>query len=277
MPPEPQQYGNSFGFTAWRGHSSVMSAPHAHNDIEVNYCASPLTYDSGGRTSTIPAGVPCAFWGAKPHQLVDITASSPLAFITIPLAQFMRWDVPSSSKTRLLQGEILRAPADDLLDALDDRFERWSVDLHSGGELRHRAATLEIEALLMRMTRGEWSETAAVMDRSTLSLTRAAEMATFISSNAHSAIRVRDVAASVHLHPNRAATIFSEVFGTSITAYLGRYRVAEAQRLLLTTDMSSAAIGDRSGFQSASSFHAAFAAVCGTSPTQWRRQHRSEQ
>ncbi|KAA9108444.1 helix-turn-helix domain-containing protein [Microbacterium rhizomatis] len=273
--PEPQQSGNSFGFTAWRGHSHVMSAPHAHNDIEVNYCASPLTYESGGLTSTIPAGVPCAFWGAKPHQLIDITSTSPLAYITIPLAQFMRWNVPTASKSRLLQGELLLAPSDELPDALAERFDHWSGDLHSGDELRARATALEIEAFLIRMTFGEWSATAATPDRSSISLSRAAEMATFISSHAHTPIRVPDVAASVHLHPNRAASIFKAVFGSSITTYLGQYRVAEAQRLLLTTEMSSAAIGHHAGFQSASSFHAAFAAVCGTSPAQWRRQHRT--
>lgn len=275
--PEPRQTGNTFGFTAWRGMSSVMAAPHAHNDIEVNFCAAPLTYDAGGRTSTLPAGVPCAFWGARPHQLIDIEPDQPLAFITIPLAQFMQWGVPASMQKRLLHGDILRGPSHDTQAGLEALFDRWAHDLHRAqGDLRARAAELEIEGLLIRMSLGEWSETAPDTTRASRDLRRAADMATFIAANAGSAVRVPDVAKAVHLHPNRAATIFREVFRTSISAYLSQFRVAEAQRLLLTTDLSSAAIGVEAGFQSVSSYHETFAAICGSPPTQWRRQHLTE-
>ena len=101
-------------------------------------------------------------------------------------------------------------------------------------------------------------------------------MATFISEHSNEDIRVADVARAVHLHPNRASSTFRAVFGSSVTTYLGQFRVAEAQRLLLTTDLSSAAVAARSGFQSLSAFHETFAKICGTAPTQWRRAQRSD-
>lgn len=273
---EPQQSGNSFGFAAWRGVSKVMSAPHAHNDIEINLCDAPLTYETGGSTSTLPAGVPSAFWGARPHQLVDIAPGRPLAFITIPLARFMRWGVPDSAKNRLLQGDILSGAPDGGFHQLGTSFDRWAADLRQQGPLRRRAAELEAEALFIRMVLGHWSAAMPDPGRSSRDLRRAADMATFIVAHVGDPLRVSDVADVVHLHPNRAATIFRGVFGTSIGAYLGQYRVAEAQRLLLTTELDSAAIGIRAGFQSASSYHETFAAVCGLSPVRWRRLHRVE-
>ncbi len=98
-------------------------------------------------------------------------------------------------------------------------------------------------------------------------------MATYIAAHARSELRVVDVAACIHLHPNRAASIFRDVFGVSIRSYVQRYRVAEAQRLLVTTDLDSAGVAVEAGFGSLSSYHEAFASVCGTSPTRWRREH----
>ena len=58
-----------------------------------------------------------------------------------------------------------------------------------------------------------------------------------------------------------------------MNTYLGQFRVAESQRLLLTTDLNSAAIAAQAGFQSLSSYHETFAKICGTTPTRWRKLH----
>lgn len=270
---EPRQHGNTFGFVAWRGASTVMSAPHAHNDIEINYCSSALVYASAGRVTTLPADTPCAFWGAKPHQLLQIDDGHLMSFATVPLALFMSWGLPETVKDGLLRGAVLVGPADARSGEWAPQFDRWTGDLSLSHLVTRRAAELEVEALMHRMSRGSWLETAPARARSSVDLDRAARMATFIAENSTHDIHVADVARVVHLHPNRAASIFRAVFGASVTAYLGQIRVAEAQRLLLTTDLNSAAVATTAGFQSLSSFHETFAKICGTTPTQWRRLH----
>jgi AraC-like DNA-binding protein len=99
-------------------------------------------------------------------------------------------------------------------------------------------------------------------------------MAAFIAENSTADIRLADVARAIHLHENRASSLFRQVFGSSVTDYLGQFRVAEAQRLLLTTDLTSAAVAASAGFQSLSSYHETFVRVCGTTPTRWRDGHR---
>lgn len=274
--PEPRQHGNTFGFVAWRGASTVMSAPHAHNDIEINYCSSELVYSSAGKVTTLPADTPCAFWGAKPHQLIQIDEGHLMSFVTVPLALFMSWGLPETVKDGLLRGAVLVGPADTHPGELARQFDRWAADLSRSRPLTRRAAELEVEGLMHRMSPGSWMETAPASARSSIDLDRAARMATFIAEHSSEDIRVGDVARVVHLHPNRAASIFRAVFGASVTTYLGQFRVAEAQRLLLTTDLSSAAIATKAGFQSLSSFHEIFAKICGTSPTRWRRLHAEQ-
>jgi AraC-like DNA-binding protein len=273
---EPRQYGNTFGFVAWRGASTVMSAPHAHNDIEINYCSSELVYSSGGKATTLPADTPCAFWGAKPHQLIQIGEGHPMAWVTIPLALFMSWGLPEMVKDGLLRGAVLVGSTETPSGEWARQFDRWAGDLHRGQVLTRRAAELEVEGLMYRMSRGSWVQATPASARSSIDLDRAARMATFIAEHSGEDIRVGDVARVVHLHPNRAAGIFRAVFGTSATTYLGQFRVAEAQRFLLTTDLSSAAIATQAGFQSLSSFHETFAKICGTTPMRWRRLHAEQ-
>ena len=166
---EPRQHGNTFGFVAWRGASTVMSAPHAHNDVEINYCSSELVYSSAGKVTTLPAGTPCAFWGAKPHQLIQIDEGHLMAFVTVPLARFMSWGVPSAVVDNLLRGTVLVGSPDSVADELAPLFERWADDLSQTQHLTRRAAELEVEALIYRMSQGSWVETSlrnrAVLDR----------------------------------------------------------------------------------------------------------------
>jgi AraC-like DNA-binding protein len=275
--PEPRQHGNTFGFVAWRGASTVMSAPHAHNDVEINYCSSELVYSSAGKVTTLPADTPCVFWGAKPHQLIQIDEGHLMAFVTIPLARFISWGLPNTVVDHLLRGTVLVGSPDSRGGELAPAFERWAEDLSEPQPLARRAAELEVEALVYRMARGSWVETESANARSSIDLDRAARMATFIAEHLAEEIRIGDVARAVHLHPNRAAIIFRGVFGSSVNTYLGQIRVAEVQRLLLTTDLTSAAIAARAGFQSLSSYHETFAKICGTTPTRWRRLHADQE
>jgi transcriptional regulator GlxA family with amidase domain len=61
----------------------------------------------------------------------------------------------------------------------------------------------------------------------------------------------------------------------TIGDFLLRRRVAEAQRLLATTDLDCSAVGYAAGFGSGSNFYAQFAKRIGTSPGQYRTAVRT--
>jgi transcriptional regulator GlxA family with amidase domain len=60
---------------------------------------------------------------------------------------------------------------------------------------------------------------------------------------------------------------------TGILDYLTQYRVAHAQRLLVTTDLPVLEIALACGFNSLSRFYAAFKKICGRSPRTYRQEH----
>ena len=97
-------------------------------------------------------------------------------------------------------------------------------------------------------------------------------MAQYAVTHFREPVQTADVANAAHLHPNYAATIFKQAIGTTIGDYLARCRVAEAQRLLITTTMTTNEIAHTAGFGSLSSFYAVFGRACSQPPGEYRRQ-----
>jgi AraC-like DNA-binding protein len=99
-------------------------------------------------------------------------------------------------------------------------------------------------------------------------------MAQFTVSHFRQPITPLEIAKATHLNPNYAMTLFREAVGTTLGSYLTRCRVAEAQRLLITTSMTTTEIAHAAGFGSQSSFYAHFARTCGASPGAYRHNLR---
>jgi AraC-like DNA-binding protein len=243
-----------------------MPAPHQHDDIEINVAESDLVYAQGGRTLEIPAGRPSLFWGSRPHQLVTERAVR-LMWVTVPTTAVLAW-APGLGD-RLLGGDVVVGAVDSLPPALPDVAARWSSELRRRGSENQRAAQLEIEALVRRVV--QTSESPAPADRSANDPARVGAMARFVAQHFLEPILVADVARAVHVHPNTAAREFRQAMGTSIPRYITQFRLAEAQRLLLTTRLPVEAVQRSSGFTSATAFHETFRALVGSTPREYRR------
>lgn len=79
------------------------------------------------------------------------------------------------------------------------------------------------------------------------------------------------IADSQGLSPSYAMAVFKSVTGMSLGRYLSWCRISEAQRLLVTTDMSISDVVAEAGFTSQSSFYARFSAECGITPRDYRK------
>ena len=252
-----------------------MPVAHQHNDVEVNYCAHDLSYILGGQEVVIPGGKVCLFWGAKPHQLVNFHEESQISWITVPLARFLSWRIPEPASSQLLRGQIVESPTVWEDYELKRRFAQWNRDFEADPPTLRRAASLEIEAFLSRCCAGEAPLSAQHQgDYSDVTRKRAADMAHFIANHFADPISVADIAKVAHVHEHYATALFKKVFGVSIRTYLIQYRVAEAQRMLITSEESVAQIGQAAGFRGLSGFYSNFADACGMPPAQYRRLHR---
>jgi len=256
-----------------------MARAHRHDTIELNFPErGELVYLFGGREVLLRAGGVAAFWGVTPHQLVHCPTGSVVHWLTVPLATFVSWGLPDSFVARLFQGEPLVSsePAAQPEDTL--RFTRWERELASASAYDHLTVSLEIQARVRRLAQEVPLTTAdgaepANRDRDHRNV---AAMAGFIARHSTEAIRVHHVASAVHLHPHYAMGLFRKVTGMTMNGYLTECRVAEAQRLLLTTELSVIAVAHLAGFQSQSQFYACFGAVCGEPPGSYRRRRAQD-
>ncbi|MGL4176827.1 MAG: helix-turn-helix domain-containing protein [Dermatophilaceae bacterium] len=264
---------------SWVGDVPRMERPHRHDHLELNLVTrGSVRYHLGDHTFDLSAGTLALFWASIPHRIASAAHGSRMGWVHLPLDQVLSWDLSAGMLTHLLAGRpvlaaSMQAPHDDRTMRLAERrFERWSADLEDD-ELR-RAAVLEMEAMVRRLGRSAMDRTPGecpdpAVDRTAAA--RAFAMARFIATRCCDPISVDDVAEHVHLSPHYAMEVFRRVLGQTIGGYLTGCRVAEARRLLASTELPARDVARRAGFGSTSRFYASFAAAGLESPAMYRR------
>lgn len=275
-----------FGLACWSGPARAMPRAHRHDDIEVNVVVSgQLDYLFGGRRVTIPAGATSIFWAALPHQVVGTAEDSAARWLTVPLDTVLRWRLAEPLVAALLTGVPLlvpemapEGPESPESPETEQRFPRWAADLLTRDEQLKEIALLEVEAYLhrvLRVARPLSDPVETEVDSTARTRSRAALMATFVATRFREPVSIDDVAAAVHLNPHYAMHVFRSAVGTTIGGYLTSCRLAEAQRLLITTQLTVASIAHAAGFASSSRLYAACAEAGLPAPATYRRIQQS--
>ena len=260
---------DTFGLACWEGRPLLMERSHCHHELELNYVSSGgIVYSFGGSHTRVVAGQVALFWAAMPHQIVVLEEPARFSWVTLPLALFLHWRLPSAFVSQVLHGRPVVVPGAEV-GAEIVQFQQWQADLASAQVEQQTIVILELEARLRRMAlahsgRGE-DGGAASGARS-----KAEHMAQFIAAHYAEQLRVEQVATAVGLHPRYAMSVFRQAMGMSIGEYVTQYRVMHAQRLLATTTARVLDVALEAGFGSASRFYAAFKRACGCSPGAYR-------
>ncbi|MHB8961284.1 MAG: helix-turn-helix transcriptional regulator [Candidatus Limnocylindrales bacterium] len=95
----------------------------------------------------------------------------------------------------------------------------------------------------------------------------------YVDGHCRQGITLEDVASLVHVSPSRVRHVFKEVTGVSFKAYVTQVRVAEAKRLLLSTELSVADVARTVSYSNLNQFYKVFSRSCGMSPGQYRRDY----
>lgn len=273
-----------------RGSPPPMLSMHRHDDVEINVVLDgQLHYLFGGQPLTVREGEIAVFWAAQPHGLVDSRTGN-MCWVHVPFSMFLSWGLPEAQTAPLLSAQPLITHAPDLASRIAHTAERWGEEVGRsepgggteagpGDDDSAQIALLEIQAAVRRILRtsslanpeppadGAGSVPAA-------RLRQVSAMAQHVRDHHRSPLMVADIAASVHLTPSHAMTVFRRTVGVTLGDYVTMCRVAEAQRLLLTTSMTVTEIAEAAGFGSLSSFYAHVSAACGMTPREYRRQGR---
>lgn len=273
-----------------RGSPPPMLSMHRHDDVEINVVLDgQLHYLFGGQPLTVREGEIAVFWAAQPHGLVD-SRTGDMCWVHVPFSMFLSWGLPEAQTAPLLSAQPLITHAPDLASRIAHTAERWGEEVGRsepgggteagpGDDDSAQIALLEIQAAVRRILRtsslanpepptdGAGSVPAA-------RLRQVSAMAQHVRDHHRSPLTVADIAASVHLTPSHAMTVFRRTVGVTLGDYVTMCRVAEAQRLLLTTSMTVTEIAEAAGFGSLSSFYEHVSAACGMTPREYRRQGR---
>lgn len=269
----------SLGFRVWKTSDTVaMPMPHTHADVEVNYLVEgSLSYLHGGTRVLLEAQQFAVLWAGIPHRTLPPGVKGWGIWIYIPLTSILQWQLRPELVERLLTGEVLIAPRDETDLSL---LPRWHEDYLSEEPLRHRALALEVEARFIRISLA--LEPAADRSQPPRPPARSPHekvnlITDFLARNYQEQLTVKVVAAAGDLHPNYLMRLFKQHTRLSVWEYVTRLRLAHAQRLLLTTDASVAAIAFQSGFGSLGGLYRAFLRYApGSRPLDYRRLFQAD-
>lgn len=268
-----------------RGAPPPMFSMHRHDDIEVNLVLrGQLNYLFGGQPLTIREGEIAVFWAAQPHGLVG-SLTGDMCWVHVPFSMFLSWGLPEAQTAPLLSARPLISHAPELAQRIAHTAERWGEEVGGAGpgaqpeDDAAQIALLEIQAAVRRILRASShpdpaSHPAAAGSVPAARLRQVSAMAQHVREHHHGPLTIADIAAAVHLTPSHAMTVFRRTAGVTLGEYVTMCRVAEAQRLLLTSSLRITEIADAAGFGSLSSFYEHVTAACGMTPREYRRQGR---
>ncbi|TDE92644.1 helix-turn-helix domain-containing protein [Occultella glacieicola] len=262
------------GIWTHHGPAPVMDRAHRHDDVELNLVLrGHLDYLFGGAPVRVRAGEIALFWAATPHHLIPSPTRSLGAWVHLPLGTALAWTLPAPDLATLLSPRPVIVDAAVVCPDPAAVFTSWQAELL---EEDPTIALLEVQALVRRLLRaGRDGPEHPDGGPHPGQAHSAVEMARFIGAHFREPITPADVAGAVHLNPTYAMTLFRRSVGTTIGTYLSRCRVAEAQRLLIGTSMTTAEVAHASGFSSQSAFYEQFSRICGLPPGRYRQVRRS--
>lgn len=262
---------NPYGLTCELWTPDLMPRADRHNEIELNYLPKgSISYLFHDRKVVIPSKKLVIFWGLIPHQIIQFESVEPYYVCTIPLAQFLIWNLPASFIDEILKGRVVIEATDQF--SMHDEFmiKNWLNDINSnnGFEL----ISLEMRARLLRLSAGMKLEKDSLL-LPTQGLGLVEQIAIYIAQNYSRPLNVLEIGKEVGLHPDYANSIFRKVFGYTLHEYIIHERIAHAQRKLVLSDLSITEIAFDCGFNSINRFNAAFYKINACRPREYRKKY----
>jgi AraC-like DNA-binding protein len=98
----------------------------------------------------------------------------------------------------------------------------------------------------------------------------------YVEAHCQERVTLDEVAEVVHLSPSRVRHLFRDVSGVGFKEYTTRVRLAEAKRLLLSTDMSVEDVAHSVGYTNLHQFYAVFQRYFAMLPAAYRRYYTPE-
>jgi two-component system response regulator YesN len=102
-------------------------------------------------------------------------------------------------------------------------------------------------------------------------------VADYVAANLSRPIRLQDVANAVFVSPYHLSRTFKQLTGQSLVDYIQDQRLAKAEEILLTTELTITEVAGLAGFSDAAYFATCFKNRTGCSPMQFRKTRTDRQ
>jgi len=178
----------------------------------------------------------------------------------------------------ILGGSVLVAR--DCGEWEDAAFSNWAADFANPdpawrqlllGEIRHRITRMALQGYSVLLTS---PTTVAVNVQGAAAMRHTDRMLRFIAENYELQVSVDDVARHAGLSSSYAMMLFKQTVGVPIMTHVNHVRLSHAQMLLATSDAKILSIALDCGFNSLSSFYAAFRKFTNMTPAAFRLEVR---
>jgi AraC family transcriptional regulator len=252
----------------------LRSPPRDHVKISLNTgTAAKIRREACGKTFV------------SPSRIGDIAI--------LPAARKSRWHgwVPAHLDIRLVPEKVdemaaeLRKAGHRTFEFADVPSMRDPVIEHIGAIFRielnrasHPAQEIVIESLALALCAHmlrSYTNATGIEDRSTASIDSAAirRAITYVESHPDRAISLRELAGAAGLSRFHFGRVFKRHTGVSPARYVEQARIAQAKLLIVSAELSLAAVAHTVGFADQSHFTRRFRAHEGCTPAQFAREH----
>ena len=250
---------------------------HRHDEIEILFFPnkSPTTVRFGAQIIEIQPEQTVLFWGAIPHQLMQIEEENLQYWVALPPETFLYFDLSPSIVRDVMNGKILMESDRELRSIDLASYPVWKREASSTQQDVRQTLLMSLESRLRRFRPMEVSADSLHPPQPKLLVHQNKNafksMYDYITLNFRSAINVESIAEAAGLHPNYAISLFKQKCGINISTLITMLRVYEAQRLILTTDQKIVDIAMDTGFNSMSNFYKSFKKITYKNPSDYRQ------
>lgn len=251
---------------------------HTHNGYEIHYfIQGDATFLIGDRIYKPSPGDMFVFRGAVPHR---INPSREIIYKRsfVNFTELLLLDMLSVSQLENLMS-IFRHPNGLLVHwSLEEREQIKSIFKGIKEEMEARntgykmMVKMSLTQLLLRIYRKMKMEQ-SVNDRSSPSQkqTSVSRVLNYLNQNYTENVSLDELSKMLHLNKYYICHSFKETTGYTVSNYVIRKRVAEAKKLLLSTDEPILSISETLGFNTPEYFSRAFKQYVGASPQLFRK------
>ncbi len=272
--PNPQEL-RSFGFAAGRRTvTAVDPLTSVHSEVELLLLLRGwMEYSVAGNFVRFEPGRLHVFWGGLPHRGLRLRPPTEYVGVLVPLAWVLAWPLANGFSHDLVHGRMFSEPDDAPARRRLDKalMIGWQADLREGTPGVREAVAAAVQARLARLAVSAGGPDTSRSDRGAGSDVIAGACQ-FIIDNYRDPITLDEVAAAAGAGKRHLINVFKARFDESVWDYVLRLRLAHAQRLLRTSDLSVLDVAVESGFGSPARFYDAFRRACAESPQHYREQ-----